>query len=390
MGQGQGILGIVRRRKPDMADTDSAIEGLNEADVRRLLADPSVENRAETAAKIAHSFDAASLSPRERDLAEQIVRLMLNDAAVRVREALSHNLKTSSSLPHDVAMALARDVDSVALPMLESSVVLTDHDLIEIVRAANPAKQTAIAGRASVSPNVVSALIEGSGTAAISRLAANEGADLSEGAMQKILDRFGADETVQESLTRRERLPVTVSERMVAVVSDRMRDYLMARHEMSAATAADLLMESRERATVGLLPPGASGMDVVALARQMKDSGRLTPTLLLRALCMGDLTFFEAGIAALGDISLVAAHTLVYDEGPLGLQAAYRRARLPQALYPAFRVALDVARQTVFDGGENDRQRHMSRMIQRILTQFEDIGEENLDYLLRKLNQIGA
>jgi len=373
-----------------MADTDSAIESLNEADVRRLLADPSVENRAETAAKIAHSFDAASLSPRERDLAEQIVRLMLNDAAVRVREALSHNLKTSSSLPHDVAMALARDVDSVALPMLESSVVLTDHDLIEIVRAANPEKQTAIAGRASVSPNVVSALIEGSGAAAISRLAANEGADLSEGAMQKILDRFGADETVQESLTRRERLPVTVSERMVAVVSDRMRDYLMARHEMSAETAADLLMESRERATVSLLPPGASGMDVVALARQMKDSGRLTPTLLLRALCMGDLAFFEAGIAALGDISLVAAHTLVYDEGPLGLQAVYRRAKLPQALYPAFRVALDVARQTVFDGGENDRQRHMSRMIQRILTQFEDIGEENLDYLLRKLNQIGA
>jgi uncharacterized protein (DUF2336 family) len=373
-----------------MADTDSAIESLNEADVRRLLADPSVENRAETAAKIAHSFDAASLSPRERDLAEQIVRLMLNDAAVRVREALSHNLKTSSSLPHDVAMALAHDVDSVALPMLESSVVLTDHDLIEIVRAANPEKQTAIAGRASVSPNVVSALIEGSGAAAISRLAANEGADLSEGAMQKILDRFGADETVQESLTRRERLPVTISERMVAVVSDRMRDYMMTRHAMSAATAADLLMESRERATVGLLPPGASGMDVVALARQMKDSDRLTPTLLLRALCMGDLTFFEAGIAALGEISLVAAHTLVYDEGPLGLQAVYRRAKLPQALYPAFRVALDVARQTVFDGGENDRQRHMSRMIQRILTQFEDIGEENLDYLLRKLNQIGA
>ena len=29
-------------------------------------------------------------------------------------------------------------------------------------------------------------------------------------------------------------------------------------------------------------------------------------------------------------------------------------------------------------------------MIERILTQFEDVGQENLDYLLKKLGQLAA
>ncbi len=53
---------------------------------------------------------------------------------LRVREALAAHLKNSPDLAHDVAVALARDVDSVSLPMLKFSEVLTDEDLIEIVR----------------------------------------------------------------------------------------------------------------------------------------------------------------------------------------------------------------------------------------------------------------
>jgi hypothetical protein len=59
-------------------------------------------------------------------------------------------------------------------------------------------------------------------------------------------------------------------------------------------------------------------------------------------------------------------------------------------MYPAFRVAVEVAQQTDFDGGENDRQRHMSRTIERILTQFEDVDQDTLEYLLRKLTRMAA
>ncbi len=56
---------------------------LTEADVTRLLNDPSAEVRAETAAKIAHKFDRAELNEAERRIAIDIFRIMTRDAARR-------------------------------------------------------------------------------------------------------------------------------------------------------------------------------------------------------------------------------------------------------------------------------------------------------------------
>ena len=47
-----------------------------------------------------------------------------------------------------------------------------------------------------------------------------------------------------------------------------------------------------------------------------------------------------------------------------------------------------VVRGTEFDGGERDRERYRSRVITRILTQFEDLPQEDLDYLLDRLGDV--
>ena len=78
---------------------------------------------------------------------------------------------------------------------------------------------------------------------------------------------------------------------------------------------------------------------------------------------------------------------MIHDAGSLGFKSLYDHTGMPRALFRAFRIALDVARDTPLDGGERDRERRQRRMIERILTQFEDIGAENLDFLLSKLQQ---
>ncbi len=121
---------------------------LTKDDVSKLMSDPSADNRAKTAAKVAGDFDSGALSDSERQIAEEIFRFMVKDAEVRVRQALAQNLKESPDLPHDVALSLAQDVDQVALPILQFSDVLTDDDLIEIIQSQSEDKQTAIAGNA--------------------------------------------------------------------------------------------------------------------------------------------------------------------------------------------------------------------------------------------------
>jgi uncharacterized protein (DUF2336 family) len=120
----------------------------------------------------------------------------------------------------------------------------------------------------------------------------------------------------------------------------------------------------------------------------MHRHGRLTPFLVLRALCLGDMAFFEAAMAMLAKVPLRNARILIHDAGPNGLASLYEKSGMPPRLLPAIRVAADVVRGTEFDGGERDRERYRSRVITRILTQFEDLPQEDLDYLLDKLGDV--
>jgi uncharacterized protein (DUF2336 family) len=375
-----------------VTDQKRARPNLSKDDVKRLLEDPSADNRATTAGKIATTFSAGSLTGHEREIAEDIFKLMVRDVEVRVREALSVNLKDCSFAPREVAVSLARDVDAVALPMLQFSSVLKDSDLIEIVQSQGPSKQKAVAKRAKVSAKVSEAIVQVADAEVVSTLVANEGASIAEPTFQKALDRFGKIEAVNRSMALRKKLPVAVSERLVTLVSEKIREHILTHHDLPPGQVSDLILQSRERATLALLTPESSSNDVRELVSQLYLNDRLTPTIILRAVCLGDMRFFEAAVAVLSEIPLVRARRMVHDEGPEGLASILETAKIPRALRPAFRAAVEVCRETDYDGGENDRERYQRRMIERILTQVEDpadkLGDENTDYLLKKLAQI--
>lgn len=214
---------------------------LTEDDVHKLLSDPSGETRAETAAKLAMQFDHDKLSVSERTMAEQIFRIMVKDAEVRVREALSVNLKENPNVPHDVAVTLAKDVDCVALPVLRFSEILCDEDLLEIVASQDAEKQKAVAERSHVSAAVAEAIVETADKDAVVTLVSNEGAELTESSLTKVMDKYGDDEDIQDPMVHRSALPVTIVERLVHKVSENLKDHLLTHHEVPPAMAADLI-----------------------------------------------------------------------------------------------------------------------------------------------------
>lgn len=362
----------------------SDIEKLSSADVAKLLQDPNSDNRAAAAEKVAATFSGAALSDSERQIAEDIFRAMLKDAAVRVRQALSDSLKDNPAVPHDVAASLAKDVDAVAMPMIESSSVLTDADLIEIVRTKGEDFQKAVAGRESVSASVADALVDSDNEDVVATLVSNKGAQLAEGTFSRVLDKFGDSDAIKNPMAFRGDLPVGVSERLVTMVSEQLREHIMTHHEISPATASDLLLESREKATVSLVE-GGTQQTVQQLVDTLTANGRLTPTLMLRALCMGDITFFEVALAKKANIPVVNAYKLVHDKGGLGLQRLFEVAKMPPQFLPMARAALDVADE-MLETGTDDRETYKKLMIERVLTAVEDdVDTENLDYLIGKL-----
>ena len=357
---------------------------LSQADVAKLLAEPSPHVRSELAGKIALEIDSPHLKDSEIQIAQDIIRAMARDAEASVRQALAHSLRKASRMPHDVAVKLANDIESVALPILENSSVLTDEDLLEIIQSGAAAKQEAIAARPEVSEKVSEVLITKADETVVAKLMSNTGARISEPSLNKAVDRFAESDKVKEKIVKRAALPVAVTERLVTMVSENLKDYLVRHHEMSPTMAANLVMESRERATISMSDQ-SSDEELEKMIAQMQKNNRLTPSIILRAICMGDVAFFEMALAVLANVPVVNARILIHDAGRLGLKSLYAKTPLPPRLLPAFRVALDVVHETVMDGGDHDRDRYHARVIERILTQYQDISGEDLDYLLDKL-----
>lgn len=239
---------------------------LSQEDVAKLLADPSVDTRVETVTKIADGFNADTLSDGERKMAEEIFQVMVKDAEVRVREALALNLKENSSIPHELAVSLAKDVEQVALPVLQFSDVLNDTDLIEIIASQSPEKQVAIAKRTSVSETVSDQLVDSGNEDAVATLVANKGAEISESSLLKVVDTLGGKENIQDAVVHRAKLPVAVSERLVTMVSENLASDLIGRHDLSENMVTDLILQTRERAVISL-STGAEEGDVETLTK---------------------------------------------------------------------------------------------------------------------------
>ena len=313
---------------------------VSSADVARLLAEPSAERRAELATKLSADLSGHTLTQAEMKLGQEIVRLLARDVEQSVRACLSRGLRHSPNLPPDVARKLAQDVECVALPMLADSLVLTDEVLIEIVRHGSCLKQEAIACRRDLSEPVTGALIEHGAEPAVVVLMGNTTAAIADDKLNHAVTRFAGSNRVREAMVLRGKLPASVAERLVTLVSGALQAHLAEVHDLAPATVADIVLKAREHEILRL-SLGACDGDLREMVAHMHCFGRLTPSLITRAVCTGDIAFFEAAMAARSNISVVNAQLLIHEASGKGLEALYRKAEMPAALYGAVRAAIE-------------------------------------------------
>lgn len=362
---------------------------LTDSDIRTLIKGPTEDDRAQAAHKICRCIEEVELTAEGRAHAEGIMAIMAADAAVLVRRALSVALKNSPKLPREIANKLAQDVESIALPVILNSPSLTDADLVAIVRASPPAKQVAVASREKLSVEVTGAIARYAPAEAVERALANDNALFDEDGLETSLSRFEGLSSVTAAMVRRNVLPVSIAEKLVTIVSGELFDHLVNNHELPPQLAIDLAMGARERATIDIVEQASRQRDLDGFVQQLNLNGRLTPSLLMRGLCLGHLDFVEHAMAELAGLSHQRMWLLMHDSGPLGLKAAFDRAGLPPRLFPSFRAAVEVYHSIEREGGAQDRIIFRKRMLERTLTLFQSVPKDDLDYLLEKLDASG-
>lgn len=359
---------------------------LSSRDIERLLVSPTPEVRIETVQKLVHDFERGGLSEAEKSLALEVMHCFAADAQVAVREAVSWQIRNNPVLTEELAERLVKDVGRVAFPILRDAAGLSDDLLLDVLADPDAGKHLAIANRRRVSAPVAGAIAEKGNVAVVTALLRNSGAEVTENTLHRALDRFGRVRMVSEAAATRPDLPLAVVERLVAFVSEAVRTTLVRTHGLSRDLAERLIERGREAATMRLLRPVLRGAeDVEAMARWLNANGRITPPLLFRVLCAGDIALFAAGLGAKTGISPENARRLAWDDGALGLPAILKRADVAPVLHPPFRVAVDTAKKMGFEGSDNRRDDFQAEVIGAVFSACTPTNEWAVDDLLVQL-----
>jgi uncharacterized protein (DUF2336 family) len=195
--------------------------------------EPSVRER--LAHKIARL--APSLSEREqahiRDLTYEVIAILATDRTSRVRGIVAEAVKNLADAPPELIGRLARDVEiEVAGPILESSPLLNDDELIGIIRSQPiQGALAAIARRrrlgAKLSDCLVAAAIHApDGVVAVTTLLRNHEAEIDADTLGQIADLAPGRVEWHEPMVTRPTLPLDTLRRLAGFVSHALFDAL--------------------------------------------------------------------------------------------------------------------------------------------------------------------
>lgn len=364
---------------------------ISRTDIDLLVREPSAAMRSHIADKIAGGYHSGQFSQAETALANEIFRLLVRDTERKVRLLVAKHLQTSIQVPHDIIWALANDESNdVAVQVLQHSPVLSEEDLVTLVLGTREhPRLMAIASRSSVSKELAHALVDTRDVAVTKKLLSNRSVMLADATIETVLEEFSRDNSVLEELVYHGGLPHHFAERLFALVSDAMKKQLSKKYRLSRMLADDTVDSAREAATLQFLSPWMSQQDMNTLVEQMQRNGRLTDSVIIRSLCIGDLRFFETAIAKRVGIPPSNARILVLDPGPLGFKALYQSCGLPEDFYEAIRVVLEFAMQET-EYGKYRVHDFAQQMVHRIRSAGYDRTIANMTTLLEIINSVAA
>lgn len=336
----------VRRAVPAPASSPSGpaaeADALTWADVERLAADRSTESRAILATRFGRRFGAVAAAT-DQELSHAVLDLLVRDVAIEVRRSLAEAVAASADLPRAAALRLASDDIAVARPLLEHSPVLSDPDLIDIVRTSTMQHALAIAGRGTVSEELSSELAATGDSAVAARLVGNAGAAISRQTLESLIADHGGNESVRHGLVQRPDLPFELVEKLVGAVGKGLVDELVADEHVDPARARQLLEAVRFQSTVGLVARTHRAPRSLASLRERFAAGELRHEDLIGALRSGDVDMLEQGIALHADVGRDIVRRALYSADRRQLAALCAKAGFGVTDYITLRAAIQAA-----------------------------------------------
>lgn len=317
------------------------------AHANRILADDADEEvRAELARKIGRLIPNLphDASEKVRALTVETLERLARDQLPRVRAILAEEIKLLDCVPRRVVKLLARDIETVAAPILEYSPLLSDADLSEIISTAQAGYVlVAIAKRRPVSGNIAAAIGEVLCVPAISALLANSSAEIRQQTLDKIIENGSLIKEWHLPLVLRSELSQRAIRRLAGFVGAALVEKLAERRELDDETREFLSRKVREQIDLGAMDdaddPGARAAEEV---RKLFKCGNLTDAAVEGAAEAGRRDFIVAALAQLASVPVDTARRILDSHSAKPVTALVWRAGL--SMRTSFKIQTFVMR----------------------------------------------
>jgi hypothetical protein len=180
-------------------------------------------------------------------------------------------------------------------------------------------------------------------------------------------------------------LPLTISAHLAFRLADALCEHLVAGRLLPRGMAERLEMHGRERALTQVLAADYRAVEFERLAVQLHGADKLTPTLILRTLCVGNLDFFQAAMAVRAGVPVAEANAMIFGNGQGSLEKIYRQAGLPGEFYVALGRAVDVVKELSDEGSPVRGLEITERIIAKLRMDYDNVCPEGLEHTLSQL-----
>ena len=305
-------MSVVQLEPPRDAWDDRTV-----SELLALASSRSADDRQRLLLKVTSLCESNPPPPKVAPLLSDIFLALTAQAERDIRMALSERIAGVDWAPPALVNMLALDEIEIARPVITSSPLLQNADLIRLLIEATLEHQIAVARRPQLARPVVDTIVDRAEPVTMTALASNRTADIGEDAMRKLVDHSRRIAGLRAPLTRHPRLYEQLAQQLYQWVGQALRQSIGERFRIDDAqlnaavqdAAAKAVGSPEWRAMSARMTENRARIDAERrLVEKLQAAGQLRPGLLVRALREQRFELFEQTLAVLGGFSEAQVH----------------------------------------------------------------------------------
>lgn len=306
-----------------------------------------------------------------------------------VRKEVINLLSGLHGLSEDLVFSIISDDDEFALPFLAVTKSLNKRMMTAIAKVGDAARKSVIAARGDCPAEAADIMIANCPPAIIVELLANPELKLSSKQYEKVLERHGSDKTILAQLAKVRDLPAHLKIMMARAVSEEMRSKVDT-VDMASTIQTQRMIDIAEEEAILQISAATKPVERARLVSYLCDLQQLTPSLVLRAACTGEMAFVEGALSLLSGLQILRVRNLMYSQGAMSLRAVHSRANLPRVLLDPMRIATDIEKERQASDGAKSPDLFGKQMVEAIVTKYESFTPTRRSELLQIMQSYGS